>query len=65
MYISMEMLRLPHVVYWDFFFCSHRAVFEAESFYIDSLYNFISGVPELCQWKSCSRNVHAVKSSVK
>ena len=48
MYISLEMLSLPHVVYCDFFFCSHKAVFEAESFYIDSLYNFISGVPLIC-----------------
>ena len=46
MYISLEMLSLPHVVYCDFFFCSHRAVLE--SFYIDSLYNFISGVPLIC-----------------
>ena len=30
------------------FFCSHIAVFKAEPFYIDSLYNFISGVLLIC-----------------
>ena len=49
MYLSLEMLRLPNAVYCNcFFFCSYRAVFEAESFYINSLYNFISGVLLIC-----------------
>ena len=48
---------------WQFFF-----LFEADSFYIDCLYNSISGVLLICvtvSVKSCSRNFHAVQSSVK
>ena len=68
MHLSLKMLSLPSLVYGNFFFCSHRAVFEADSFYIDSLYNSISGVLLICvtvSVKSCSRNFHAVQSSVK
>ena len=48
---------------WQFFF-----LFEADSFYIDSLYNSILGVLLICvtvSVKSCSRNFLAVQSSLK
>ena len=42
MHVSLEMLSLPNLVHGNFFSVHiRRAVFEADSFYIDSLYNFI------------------------
>ena len=48
MHLSLEMLSLPSLVFGNFFFCLHRAVFEADFFYINSFYDSISGVLLIC-----------------